>query len=114
MINKPEYWKTEKGEIIKITEMTDLHIKNAINYSLRLNRFDNANLLKEEQERRRIQKIKEKSRRSCPFCKGGIMEETEFRVEESEPDIGSFLPEWYHCLTCQKCGAEGPKKKGKL
>lgn len=116
-------WRTMKGEILEFSEMTDLHIENAIKYCEKReitsiqdkeNNIKSLYYLKEEKERRRIQKKKDKARKKCPFCKVGTMELVEDEYKDPYPDVGFGLPEYSHYLSCPNCGSKGPEKKGRI
>lgn len=114
------YWRSGT-KIMPISDMTNEHIQNAINY---INRQPNISIkdtyaieaLRKEQTNRKRNKIIETTKRICPFCKGGVMIMTE-HVEEPDPEactgFGGF-PKYTHSLVCQKCGASGPEKRGKI
>ena len=116
-------WKTMKGEILEFSKMTDLHIENAIAYCAnrettsiqdRVNKIKSLYHLREEKERRRIQKKKDESRQECLFCTPGDMELVEVEYKDPFPDVGFGLSEYSHYLVCPNCGARGPKKKGRI
>jgi hypothetical protein len=54
------HWKTKDGKVMKITEMTDSHLENSINYCVRNGVYKTVELLKEEKARR--EKIKHEQR----------------------------------------------------
>ena len=116
-------WKTMNGELLEFSEMTDLHIENAIKYCEKReitsiqdkeNNIKSLYYLKEEKERRRIQKKKDGARKKCPFCKKGIMELVEEKYEDPYPDVGFGLVEYFNYLKCPNCGATGPEKKERI
>lgn len=116
-------WKTMEGKLLEFSEMTDLHIENAIKYCEKReitsiqdkeNNIKSLYYLKEEKERRRIKKIVDNSRRECPFCKHKTMEMTWWEEVDENPEVGMGFPEYYHSLYCAYCGAKGPKKKGRI
>lgn len=116
-------WKTMDGRVLEFTEMTDSHLENAINYCMKKEGVSVRNseaiirslyYLREEKERRGIQKKKDDARQECPFCKNGIMELVESEYNDPYPDVGFGLPEYSHRLICPNCGALGPKNPGRI
>lgn len=105
-------WKTMDNKIMEISDMTDVHIENAIKYLYRKGDPSNSiHILQDE----KIRRIKERSRRICPFCKNNSMELTEYE-EYPDPDSGpgpGYMTYSYY-MECNLCGGRGPTKEGKI
>ena len=96
-------WRTMDGKVVKITEMTDLHIENAIAYCERKGTPFVADRLREERQRR----IDEKYmgiKMECPFCQGTMKR----REYHSDPEEGPGWGWTKYAFTCEECGARGP------
>lgn len=93
-------WKTAKGEILSFSQMSDEHLKNALNY---MKSDRDASFLREEMHKRiRVKYFALEM--GCPFCKSSIMNPKEFN---QEPEIGIQFPEYR--FYCKSCGAIGNK-----
>lgn len=93
-------WKTRDGEYVHMTDMTDDHLQNAINC---VNVPDLVrDRLKQEQQRREHNKVKQISLR-CVWCGDGMYLE---KYTDPYPDVGAvFGEEWrFVCRTCNACG----------
>jgi hypothetical protein len=92
------YWKMRDGKLIKITNMTDKHLVNAIALFERNNRWDEVYELVEEQERRAIElkQAKEKVMERDPLYvafKAGWKAGYRNCDMKCNPDIGISIPE---------------------
>jgi len=96
-------WKTRDGKIIRICEMTDEHLTNALNLCRKRGKYKAEQRLSEELVRRIHVRFLSKIEK-CPWCKATMK-----RVKyESDPEDGPG-PGWTkYAFTCEKCGARGP------
>ena len=98
-------WRTEKGELIPVSEMTDLHLKNAINY-LKSGRGNIAWLpILDEERRHREEQIFLGEIESCPYC-WGIMKR---RQLEHDYSLGFGPLKYAFFCVNEGCGAIGPR-----
>lgn len=97
------HWKTMDGKVIKITDMTDDHLRNAIAYSEKREKYVYADLLMEEVRRREKQLFMD-AKRECPFCHATM---TRIKVE-SDPNEGVGWGWIKYSFWCNACGARGP------
>lgn len=108
-------WKTREGSIIPIENMTDDHLKNAINYCIKLDNgrrgfyLTSAYTLLDDLNRREKEEFLKKNK-PCPFCKSKMWA-TEFIIE-APIDVGFSLDEIEYRFHCEKCDAQSNKIKG--
>lgn len=92
-------WKTGMGRVLDVSEMTDLHLANAINYCRNLKQWDSLNgLLDEQQHRFDLAFFSQTA--LCEHCGGEMQIKTHEVIE-----VG--WGETKYQLKC-KCGAAGP------
>lgn len=109
--NKSQIWKCKDGSTMLISEMTDKHLENSINYCLRKGKYKTVEILESEKSRRVLEKRNEEfeSRKiPCQFC-GEIMKVKGFEIE-SRPEESTGGWGWNYTdyrLVCG-CGAMGP------
>lgn len=92
------YWKMRDGNLIKIADMTDKHLANAIALFERNDRYDEVLHLVAEQERRadELRKAKEKVRERDPLYvafKAGWKAGYRNCDMQCNPDVGFSMPE---------------------
>lgn len=112
--NKPKKksattWKCKDGTTMLLSEMTDKHLENSINYCNRRREYATVILLTNEKNRRLYEKQKEeckKQERKCQFCKQ-IMKVKKFDFESDPEDCTGGWGYSDYRLVC-KCGAMGP------
>ncbi len=99
MIQQPK-WKTRDGKIINVSDMTDLHIQNSINYLRKQKNLDcqSMSVLSFEVDRREKRKIKQFLSQTlpCKECGKGIC-----RILKYKEDETMFVTNYvFECNTC--------------
>jgi hypothetical protein len=96
-------WVTREGDLIKIVDMTDSHITNAIQYCKERENWHAVEVLSKEKQRR-IDAAFFGVKITCQFCQG-----TMTRQEcHSDPEEGVGMGWIKYAFICNKCGASGP------
>jgi hypothetical protein len=97
-------WKTRYGEIIKLSDMTDVHLRNAKAYCEK-NNFESDLAIINKEIIRRHKKEFMSQYDTCQFCEG-TMTMHEERIESEE--VGWCMEKHYY-LRCVKCASRGPE-----
>ena len=107
-------WTTESGSKIKISEMTDAHLDNAIAFVGRkphnlIAKFCDALCGLLEEKKKRVFAVFMKSSEDCPYCKSKMV-----RQELDHDYSQGFAPRKY-AFFCRmaNCGAKGPNHEFK-
>ena len=93
-------WKTKEGKVIELSEMTDVHIDNSIKYCSRRGDHTSVELLKEELDRRWMNKTDK-----CKYC-GEIMYRCNVTCN-CDCEVGFGLTTY--AFVCYNCRARGPE-----
>ena len=105
----PAVWICKDGTTMLISDMTDKHLENSINYCYTRQNNTSVEILAREQERRKKDKLIAEVSPSktilCQFCKNPMTVVGVYKVPEI--DVGFQIGYTQFRLSC-KCGAWGP------
>lgn len=97
-------WQTKSGKILKISEMTDIHLTNSIKYLEKGNGNKNdLDYLYAEKRKRETEKWDNETS-ICPHCHSKSK-----RVKFEDPELTFAQPEYRFVCQNVECGATGPK-----
>ncbi len=93
-------WKTKTGDVINVSDMTNTHIQNAVNYLRCQKSLDvkSMEILLYEIDRREKKAFKEFLERTkkCPYCKIGVA-----YIKEYNPEDKMFIEGYvFSCNSC--------------
>ena len=96
-------WKTIKGEVLELSEMTDEHVANALRYEYRKrSRYSHVcGKLDDELSRRHDKKFNSQTK-DCPFCEGTM----KIVTVKSDPEEGVGMGWISHRYSCRECGGK--------
>lgn len=101
-------WKTQTGQLVAFTDMSDAHLANAIKYTRDSDKEqrikdEHLGLLLEELNRRRYEHFMAE-KKECPWCKGWMQR----NKYESSPDDGPGWGTTTWQFVCPICSSRGP------
>lgn len=105
-------WRTKTGEVINVSDMTNVHIQNSLNYLRKQKRLDakSMSVLSVEITKREERQFKDflKQKRKCNYCDGGVCS-----IEEINKDDYMFsLGYVFKCDLCSYTSGYIARPKG--
>lgn len=109
---REEYQWISNGVKMRLKDMSDKHLQNAIRYSKDKESQHAYSMLVDEQTKRNLKKVEDyidTYSQPCQYCDCQMTYQKFDENYDPFPDVGFDIPHYVVQLTCEGCGASGPK-----